>query len=82
MTRKKVWFGSLGPFFYDDAVDVHDPDEVIVEKQAGVVSEGAIKSLETPVAPEDVIRLEDLEEVQLLTEATVESSTFFFARIY
>ncbi len=61
MARKKYWVGSQGPYFYDDTDDVHDPDGAITEKQSGIVSEGVIKSLEAPVANEDVVRLDDLD---------------------
>ena len=60
MTVKRFWIGSLGPYFYDDTEDVIDPDAVVVEKQAGIVSEGVIKALTAPADPEDVLRLSDL----------------------
>jgi hypothetical protein len=62
MTIRKVWFGSLGPFFYDDAVLVMDPDGIVTEYQAGVVVDGQLTVINPPVALTDVVRLEDLEE--------------------
>ena len=59
MALKRYWIGSLGPYFYDDTVDVADPDLIVTEKQSGLVSEGTIKALEAPVEDEDVVRLVD-----------------------
>ena len=61
MAIRKVWFGSLGPFFYDDAVTVMDPDGVVTEYQAGVVVDGQITVINPPLSLTDVVRLEDLE---------------------
>lgn len=61
MAIRKVWFGSLGPFFYDDAVTVIDPDGVVTEYQAGVVVDGQITVINPPLSLTDVVRLEDLE---------------------
>lgn len=45
MATKKYYLGSIGPYYYDDATSVDDPDgDFSGEDQGGFVSDGAIKT--------------------------------------
>lgn len=82
MAIRKVWFGSLGPFFYDDAVTVMDPDGVVTEYQAGVVVDGQITVINPPVALTDVVRLDDLETaLSVLEEGTANGQLLYWDHV-
>lgn len=67
MAEKKIWIGSVGPFLYDDAENVQDPDGTFSGKtQRGVFSEGAIYVDEKPVDSDEVVRMEDLSDGDVL----------------
>lgn len=54
MTKKRHWIGSHGPYFYDDAEQVNDPDGVVTKSQSGMVTEGTVKALGTPTDDADL----------------------------
>ena len=82
MTIRRYWIGSLGPFFFDDAEPVIDPDLIVTENQAGLVVEGTVVALQAPAAADEVVRLSDLSGTIEEALVTLEATAFFFARIY
>ena len=78
MARKRYWIGSTGPFFYDDAAVIKDPQGIRTEVQQGIFCEGKGTFLEAPVEDEDAVRLIDLG----VSFVDLEAQSFFFARIY
>jgi len=61
MAQKKLYIGSLGPYFYDDAVALDDPDgDFAGEDHQAIVSDGQILLETAPVLNEEVVRLVDL----------------------
>ena len=61
MTIRKVYFGSLGPFLYDDSDAINDPDgDFSGEDLHGMITDGPVKTTNTPTAATDVLRLDDL----------------------
>lgn len=61
MALKKVYFGSLGPFIYDDTSPVNDPDgDFAGEDHKAITTDGQLHVEQSPVANEEVIRLVDL----------------------
>jgi len=57
--RKRFWVGSTGPFVYDADAQVPDATGVVTENQAGIVCEGKLAVLESPVTDYDVLRKVD-----------------------
>jgi len=62
MSEKKLWIGSHGPYLYDDSEAVQDPDGVVTEDQAGIVSEGKITALEGVSDSTGILRLKAQSE--------------------
>jgi len=61
LALKKVYFGSLGPFVYDDTVPVNDPDgDFAGEDHKAMTTDGQLRVEQGPVADEEVLRLVDL----------------------
>lgn len=64
MAWRKVYYGTVGPFYYDDAVAVDDPDgDFPGVNQYAVVTDGSMRAATAPTHGHDVVRLEDLEEL-------------------
>jgi len=61
MAKQRLWIGSHGPYFYDDAEPVNDPQNVVSKDQSGMVTEGNIKVLGTPSDGSDVVSKSYLE---------------------
>jgi len=61
MARKKYYIGSRGPFFYDDATPIDDPDgDFAGEDNCALVTDGQALIGQAPVNPNEVVRLGDL----------------------
>lgn len=61
MATKKIYFGSVGPFLYDDTDPVNDPDgDFAGESHKALVTDGQQLIGEAPVDPTHVVRLQDL----------------------
>lgn len=61
MALKKVYFGSLGPFVYDDTVLVNDPDgDFAGEDHQSITTDGQMFIESTPVTDKEVLRLVDV----------------------
>ena len=61
MALKKVYLGSVGPFVYDDANPVNDPDgDFPGEDHKAITTNGQILVDQAPAADEEVLRLVDL----------------------
>jgi hypothetical protein len=61
LALKKVYFGSVGPFVYDDTVPVNDPDgDFAGEDHRSMTTDGQLFVEQGPVLDEEVIRLVDL----------------------
>lgn len=64
MAWRKVYYGTVGPFYYDDAVLIDDPDgDFAGINQYAVITDGGVRASRAPVHGHDVLRLEDLEEL-------------------
>jgi hypothetical protein len=62
MATKKVFFGSVGPFYYDDTDNVADPDgDFAGLTQDAMVTDGTIRVQQAPSASDDVVRKGDLD---------------------
>lgn len=69
MTLRKIYFGSVGPFLYDDTDIVGDVDgDFSGETQSGVVTDGPIKTTYTATADDEVVRFGDLPTAQTAQE--------------
>jgi len=63
MTEKKIYIGTHGPYYYDDADAVDDPDgDFSGEHRRGFVSQGSILVGEAPTLDSEVVRLVDLKD--------------------
>ncbi len=61
MAFKKFYIGSEGPYFYDDADPVNDPDgDFSGEYQKAGITDGKYKQAGKPTEPDDLVRLQDL----------------------
>jgi len=62
---KKIYFGSLGPYLYDDNDDIDDPDgDFAGESYKSVMTDGQLKVSETPTENTHVLRKEDLDDME------------------
>lgn len=62
MALRKVYFGSVGPFVYDDAVPVNDPDgDFAGEDHKSITTDGQLCVEQAPAADGEVLRLIDLK---------------------
>ena len=52
MARRRIWFGSIGPYLYDDTTH-----------PGGIFCEGRIKCGEGPIDDDDVVRKQDIEDL-------------------
>jgi hypothetical protein len=69
VTERKLYFGTLGPYFYDDGDDVDDSDgDFVGAKRAGIVTH-QIHVSTAPVIGEEVLRLEDVIGLDLADRA-------------
>uniref|UniRef100_A0A6M3JRN0 Uncharacterized protein n=1 Tax=viral metagenome TaxID=1070528 RepID=A0A6M3JRN0_9ZZZZ len=60
MATKKVYFGSHGPFVFDDTALVDDPDgDFAGETVRGITTDGQLLIEEAPTEPTNVVRLSD-----------------------
>lgn len=60
MANKKVYFGSHGPFIYDDTALVDDPDgDFAGETTRGITTDGQLLINEAPTELTNVVRLGD-----------------------
>ena len=61
MATKKVYFGSSGPFLYDDTAALNDPDgDFAGENVQSLITDGQIYLPMMPMAMDQVVRLRDL----------------------
>ena len=61
MAIKKIYFGTVGPFEFDDAELIEDPDgDFAGEYSKGVTTNSQISVSETPSEDEHLIRLVDV----------------------
>lgn len=63
MALRKVYFGTHGPYYYDDADLIDDPDlppDFAGETRYAISTDGQILAQGTPTENEEVVRLEDL----------------------
>jgi hypothetical protein len=61
MTLRKIYFGSIGPFLFDDADAIDDPDgDFAGETQKAIRSSSRISVDDAPVDDVDVVRKTDL----------------------
>ena len=51
MARRRIWFGSIGPYLYDDT-----------KHPAGVFCEGRMKCGQGPIDDDDVARKQDIKD--------------------
>jgi len=73
MTLRKVYYGSLGPFYYDDTDPIDDEDgDFAGEDQKGLITNGPVKVENVPTEDFDVLRLNDLGELIVSSERVVE----------
>ena len=76
MTERKIYFGSVGPFLYDDADDIDDGDgDFSGEKHAAIATSGVMRQDGTPIEGNDNVRLQD---VSVGTGLTVEDFRYAF----
>lgn len=67
MAEKKYYVGTHGPYFYDDADDIDDPDgDFSGEKRRGITTDGQIKVDTKPGDNKEIVRMEDLEDGSIL----------------
>ena len=63
-TWRVVWFGSSGPYYYDDGVDADDKellyDGVAAPPQSAFVTDGQIDVASVPILDPNVLRLVDV----------------------
>jgi hypothetical protein len=61
MAEKRYYIGDHGPYFYDDADAIDDPDVVFPgETRQTIRSEGQMRLDTIPTDAEEIVRLEDL----------------------
>lgn len=64
MTVYKFYIGGMGPYLYDDTVDVLDPEgDFIGETQSGMLTDGAIRTSKTPTSAGDMLRFDDIGDL-------------------
>lgn len=67
MTERKVYIGTLGPFYYDDAEVLGDPDgDFVGENYKGIITDGSLLAttaevLTSPASADGVVRQADLD---------------------
>lgn len=62
MALKKVYIGSVGPFLYDDADLVGDPDgDFSGASMQGILTDGGLQSAKVPTDPNDAVRKTDID---------------------
>jgi len=71
MAVRKIMLGSVGPFYYDDADTIDDPDgDFAGEDQRALATDGQILIESPPVVGEETVRLDDMGGlVNVLTES-------------
>ena len=61
---KVIWFGSSGPFYYDDGADALDPDllydGVAAPPQSAFITDGQVAVASAPTVDSNVLRLVDV----------------------
>ncbi len=62
MAIKKVYIGSVGPFLYDDANSIDDPD-FPAENYKGLITDGHLYVGGTPTDDKHVLRKEDIGDI-------------------
>ena len=63
MAEKKFYIGTHGPYYYDDADSINDPDgDFSGLSRRGFATQGTIIAEESPTADNEVIRMIDLED--------------------
>jgi len=66
MALKKIYFGSLGPYLYDDTDDVNDPDgDFSGLTRKGIVTDDQIYVGTAPTSDDHVVRLTDVSTTVL-----------------
>jgi len=75
MADKKIYFGTVGPFLFDDADLINDADgDFAGEDYHAVVTDGQILVETAPTNPSHIVRLQDLVNLLLTTFADVTAS--------
>ena len=65
MTVGKYYIGDQGPFYYDDTVDLLDPDgDFPGQQQGGFVTDGPVKTTRAATDADDLVRKEDYDTDQ------------------
>jgi hypothetical protein len=66
MTTQYSWYGSQGPFKWDDGQDIPDPNGYMPAgtKQNAVVTTAKFISSATPINDSDLVRLTDLKAAE------------------
>ena len=61
MAKKKYYIGSTGPFLYDDAKAIDDPDgDFAGENNRALVTDGQLIVGQAPTDSDEVVRLGDM----------------------
>ena len=80
MAEKKIYIGSQGPFLYDDADDVDDPDgDFAGQTQRAIVADQQLFIGVAPASTGEVVRwdelISDLRRYSVLASPTVTNFT-------
>lgn len=79
MAERKIYFGSVGPFLFDDTDLIDDEDgDFAAETQQAVRTDGPIRTDHTPAVNEDMIRLVDLTSTLDELELRLAAESFYF----
>lgn len=79
MANIKSYYGSMGPFLHDPTDDILDPDgDFPGTGYHALVTDGQLIVEEAPTLPDHVAKKINIDEL----EAQLESTSFYFARIY
>jgi hypothetical protein len=61
MAQQKYYIGSMGPYLFDDTINLLDPDNDFPgETQSGFITSGPIKTLHTGTTDDDLVRRADI----------------------
>lgn len=79
MVVKRYYVGGMGPYLYDNSIDLLDPEgEFPGDTQHALVTDGQLIVEELPTQDNHIARQIDIKNL----EYKLESEAYFFARSY
>ena len=76
MTEYLYYIGGMGPYIYDDDIDLLDPEDNFPgDTQCGMITNGPIKTYYTPTTDSDVLRFDEIGTMVVGSERVIETFT-------